>query len=102
MMRRLVMIVAAAAAIGSLGAGKSAAQAPNAMVAQYGYPFCAIVGGGPDIVIHDCYYSNMDQCQASASAQGYCVENPAYIAAGLKAAPVPAATPRHIRRKHRH
>ena len=105
-MRRIEMAIAAAALVGSLmSVTTSEAQAPNAMVAQYGYPFCAIIGGGPDSMIHDCMYSTMDQCQASASGHGYCVENSAYLAAGANAAvsatgPAPHRARRHRRVRH--
>ena len=106
MMRRYKMAIAAAALVGGLilSVTTSEALTPNAMVAQYGYPFCAIIGGGPDSMIHDCMYSTMDQCQASASGHGYCVENSAYLAAGANAALSPAPTGRapHRTRRHRH
>ena len=95
-------IIAAAALVGTLivGVRASEAQAPNAMVAQYGYQYCDILTtlGGD---VHDCSFVNMAQCQASASGQGYCVENPAYIAARAYAS-IPAGPVPHIRRKHRH
>ena len=49
----------------------AAAQAPT-------YQWCVQPSGprGPD-----CYYSTLEQCRASASAVGFCYENPAYTVA---------------------
>ena len=42
------------------------------------YPWCMQPSGrwGPD-----CYYSTLEQCRATASAIGFCYENPAYTVA---------------------
>lgn len=80
-MRRFAMMVATAS-LGSLliTNGASQAQAPNEMVRQYGYQFCAVIAqdlsGG-----RDCSFVTMEQCRAFASGMGYCLENSAYIAA---------------------
>lgn len=75
-------ISAAALAMGTLplAISSSHAQAPNDMVRQYGYQFCNIIGGITGVV-RDCMYSTLQQCQAAASGQGYCVENAAWAAA---------------------
>ena len=95
--------VAALVLIGGViaGARPSEAQAPNAMVAQYGYQYCNIMSrlGGD---IHDCSFSTWAQCQASASGQGHCEENPAYIAARANAQYAPVPAPRRVHRSHHH
>ena len=89
-MRRLTMMIAVAALIGgvTMTVERSQAQAPNAMVAQYGYQYCAIIGM-VEGSRRDCMYSTWAQCQASAANMGYCMENPAYIAARGHAGPLP-------------
>ena len=86
-MRHLMNVsVAAAALLGGLvmAPNLSEAQAPNAMVRQYGYQFCAILGGFMD-GRRDCMYSTWQQCMAAASPRGTCEENAAYIAARANA-----------------
>ena len=96
-MRHLTMMIAAAGLLGSLAMpGESKAQAPNAMVQQYGYQYCAIIGM-VEGSRRDCMYSTWEQCRASAANMGYCEENPAYIAARANAALVPD----HLRRTPR-
>jgi hypothetical protein len=85
MMRRLVLAAAAAALISSAHVRPSAAQD-----AEPSYPFCAIIGGNGDDV-HDCSFTTRAQCQAAAMSQGYCVDNPAYVAPAVTAAPAPVA-----------
>lgn len=96
-MQRFALMIAASAALYSFATGASRAQAPNDMMRQYGYPFCANLATA-NTVIHDCGYTTMDQCRATASGMGYCVENPAYLAARANAPSLtPAAAP-HKRR----
>ena len=83
---KIAFSAAALAAGLILTVGGSDAQAPNDMVRQYGYQFCNIIGG-VNGVTRDCMYSTFQQCQASASGQGYCVENAAYTAARGNAVP---------------
>jgi hypothetical protein len=101
-MRRFVMMVAAAAAVGSvvMTVRPSEAQAPNEMVRQYGYQFCAILATDNNSV-RDCGYTTLQQCQATASGMGYCLENSAYIAARANAANSQAAVPPRNARKRR-
>ena len=75
-MTRIAMMVAAAAIAGGAGLalGSSEARAQS----QYGYQFCAIQYYNS---MRDCRYSTWDQCQMTASPNGYCMENPAYTAA---------------------
>jgi Tfp pilus assembly protein PilV len=95
--------IAAAVLAGGLAmtASPSKAQAPNAMVAQYGYQYCNVITqlGGD---VHDCNYVTPAQCEASASGQGHCEENPAYIAARANAQYVPGPAPRRAHRRHHH
>jgi ABC-type sugar transport system substrate-binding protein len=64
------------AALLALGA---AALLPSAAAAQAPiYQWCVQPSGprGPD-----CYYATLEQCRASASAVGFCYQNPAYTVA---------------------
>src|SRR4051812_7247601 len=87
---------AALTAIFATMTGSSHAQAPNAMVKQYGYQFCNVVGPPPDSY-RDCMYSTWEQCRAAAMPGGGCFENPAYIAARANAASAPAPRPQRTR-----
>ena len=96
-MRHSMTILAAAVASVAMTCGASHAQTPNDMVRQYGYQFCAIIA-------HDfsggrrCDYTTMEQCRSFASGMGYCLENPAYIAARDNARALPAAPASRKRR----
>ena len=78
-MRRFVTMVAAAGMVcgAAMTFGNSEAQA-QVIVRPYGYQFCAIQYYDSH---RDCRYVTWDQCQMTASPNGYCIENPAYVAA---------------------
>jgi hypothetical protein len=75
-MRNLLLAAIAVAAVGSIGAVPTPAQARD-------YPFC-IKGAGYGSAIGDCSFDTYEQCQATASGRfDYCDANP-YFAYAMK------------------
>lgn len=84
---RLVTLAGASLA---LFAGLAFAPTPFTQQATAGngldpnYRYCVSgrpAGGGPSgggLDIPDCAFTTLAQCQAAASGQGYCIENPGY------------------------
>ena len=88
-MKRVLVALAAAAAILSFGAHPARAQVGNA-------PWCAVISMGPGSVYWDCQYWSVEACVPNVLAgnRGFCNHNPGYEG--------PPARPRlsHHRKRH--
>ncbi|WP_454619299.1 DUF3551 domain-containing protein [Bradyrhizobium cenepequi] len=73
-MRKVILVLSAAAAIGSFGTTPAAAVGTR-------YPFC--IQGNEQPGLSNCTFTSYEQCQATASGRFlYCIPNPFYAGNG--------------------
>jgi hypothetical protein len=90
-MKRLMLPIAAAAAILGFAVSPSQAQVTG------NAPWCAEINYGNGDLVHECYYQSAEQCatQIVGGNRGFCNVNPYWQ-------PVPAAAPRYRKRHAYH
>jgi len=91
-MRKVALLLAAAAALVSFEAGPAKAQVGNA-------PWCAVIEKGRGSIYWDCQYWSLEACVPNVLAgdRGFCNHNPYFV--GLPERP--PTTHRH-KRHHKH